>query len=56
MASSYYAMCETGHFLWTGDRRADQETAQADATAHDNSQHSGVRTAVVMPSDSPPGP
>ena len=45
---TWTANCESGHFFWAGPERSSYDAAQADATAHDNSRHGGVQTAVVL--------
>lgn len=46
--TGYWAVCETGHGLWSAPERSTNDEAQADATDHDNVIHSGTPTARVL--------
>lgn len=46
--NSWYGACQTGHAIWNGPYRSTFQAAAADAAAHDQGQHGGAGTAVVL--------
>lgn len=46
--TGFWAVCETGHGLWSGPERSTHDQAEADASDHDNVIHGGSPAARIL--------